>query len=36
MYIIEEGVEFKVPFGDKSVSINRLKLAKRGGIGIKR
>jgi len=36
LYVIKEGVEFKIPFGEKSVSLNRLKMAKRGGMGLKR
>jgi DNA gyrase subunit A len=35
LHQIGEGVEVKVPSGDKSISINRLKLAKRDGVGSK-
>jgi len=33
---IEEGTEFKVKSGENMVSINRLKIAKRDGVGTKR
>lgn len=35
VYVIEEGKEKKVLFGEKEVSLNRLRLAKRDGTGTK-
>ena len=34
-YLFEEGTETKVPYGEKEVTLNRLKLAKRDGMGTK-
>ncbi|MDD3360525.1 MAG: DNA topoisomerase 4 subunit A [Hespellia sp.] len=34
-YLFEEGIESKVMFGDKEVTLNRLKLGKRDGKGVK-
>ena len=34
-YLIEEGTETKVSFGEREVTLNRLKLAKRDGTGTK-
>ena len=34
-YLFEEGTECKVPFGDKEVTLSRLKIAKRDGTGTK-
>lgn len=36
VYLLEEGVEQKVLYKEKEVTLNRLKLAKRDGIGTKR
>ena len=36
VYLIEEGVEQKVLYKEKEVTLNRLKLARRDGIGTKR
>ncbi len=35
VWLFEEGTETKVPFGEKEVTLNRLKLAKRDGAGTK-
>ena len=35
VYLFEEGTETKVPYGEKEVTLNRLKVAKRDGVGIK-
>ena len=35
VYLFEEGTETKVPYKEKEVSLNRLKLAKRDGTGTK-
>lgn len=35
VYLFEEGIEFKVMYGEKEVTLNRLKLAKRDGNGTK-
>ena len=35
VYLFEEGTETKVPYGEKEVTLNRLKLAKRDGMGTK-
>ncbi len=35
VYLFEEGSETKVPYGEKEVTLNRLKVAKRDGVGIK-
>ena len=35
VYLFEEGTETKVSYGEKEVTLNRLKLAKRDGIGTK-
>ena len=34
-YLFEEGTETKITYGEKTVSLNRLKLAKRDGTGTK-
>lgn len=34
-YLFEEGTEAKVIFGEKEVTLNRLKVAKRDGNGTK-
>ena len=36
VYLLEEGVEQKVLYKEKEVTLNRLKLARRDGIGTKR
>ena len=36
VYLLEEGVEQKVLYNEKEVTLNRLKLARRDGIGTKR
>ena len=36
VYLLEEGVEQKVLYKEKEVILNRLKLARRDGIGTKR
>ena len=33
IHLLEEGVDTKVPYGEKEVTLNRLKLAKRDGMG---
>ena len=35
VFLFEEGTESKVTFHDKEITLNRLKLAKRDGAGIK-
>ena len=35
VYLFEDGVETKIPYKDREVTLNRLKLAKRDGIGTK-
>jgi DNA gyrase subunit A len=35
VYLFEEGTESKVMYGEKEVTLNRLKLAKRDGTGTK-
>ena len=35
VYLFEEGTEMKVPYKEKEVTLNRLKLAKRDGTGTK-
>ncbi|WP_461812975.1 DNA gyrase/topoisomerase IV subunit A [Faecalimonas sp.] len=35
VYLFEEGTEAKVPYKEKEVTLNRLKLAKRDGMGTK-
>ena len=35
VYLFEEGTETKITYGEKTVSLNRLKLAKRDGTGTK-
>lgn len=35
IHLLEEGVDTKVPYGEKEVTLNRLKLAKRDGVGTK-
>lgn len=35
VYLFEEGTEIKVPYKEKEVTLNRLKLAKRDGTGTK-
>ena len=35
VYLFEEGTETKVDYGEKQVTLNRLKLAKRDGMGTK-
>ena len=35
IHLLEEGVDTKVPYGAKEVTLNRLKLAKRDGMGTK-
>ncbi len=35
IHLLEEGVDTKVPYGEKEVTLNRLKLAKRDGMGTK-
>ena len=35
IHLLEEGVDTKVPYGEKEVTLNRLKLAKRDGMGIR-
>ena len=35
VYLFEEGTETKVSYGEKEVTLNRLKLAKRDGMGTK-
>lgn len=35
IYLFEEGKEYKVPYGDREVALNRLKVAKRDGTGSK-
>ena len=35
VYLFEEGTEIKVPYREKEVTLNRLKLAKRDGMGTK-
>ena len=35
VYLFEEGNEKKVTFHEKEISLNRLKLAKRDGVGTK-
>ena len=35
VYLFEEGAETKVSFGEREVTLNRLKLAKRDGTGTK-
>ena len=35
VYLFEEGTESKIPFGEKEVTLNRLKAAKRDGAGTK-
>ena len=34
-YLFEEGTDTKVKYGEKEVTLNRLKLAKRDGVGTK-
>ena len=36
VYQIEEGIEYKVNFDDKTIALNRLKVGKRDGVGTKR
>ena len=35
VYLFEEGTECKIPYGDRELTLNRLKLAKRDGTGSK-
>ena len=35
VYLFEDGVETKIPYKDREVTLNRLKLTKRDGIGTK-
>ena len=35
VYLFEEGTETKITYGEKTVSLHRLKLAKRDGTGTK-
>ncbi len=35
VWLFEEGTETKVPFGEKEITLNRLKLARRDGTGTK-
>ena len=35
VYLFEEGTDTKITYGEKTVSLNRLKLAKRDGTGTK-
>ena len=35
VYLFEEGTETKVTYGEKTVTLNRLKAAKRDGVGNK-
>ena len=35
VYLFEEGTETKVPYGEKEVTLNRLKAARRDGQGTK-
>ena len=35
VYLFEDGVETKIPYKDREVTLNRLKLAKRDGTGTK-
>ena len=35
VYLFEEGRETKIMYGEKEISLNRLKLAKRDGAGTK-
>ena len=35
VYLFEEGTESKILFGEKEVTLNRLKAAKRDGAGTK-
>lgn len=35
VYLFEEGTEIKVQFGDREITLNRLKAAKRDGTGTK-
>lgn len=35
VWLFEEGTETKIPFGEKEITLNRLKLAKRDGTGTK-
>ena len=35
VYLFEEGTEYKVPYGDRELTLNRLKIAKRDGTGSK-
>ncbi len=36
VYLLEEGAEYKILYKEKEVTLNRLKLAKRDGVGTKR
>ena len=35
VYLFEDGVETKIPFKEREVFLNRLKMAKRDGTGTK-
>ena len=35
IYLFEEGTEYKIPYGDRELTLNRLKVAKRDGTGTK-
>ena len=35
IYLFEEGADTKVKYGEQEVTLNRLKLAKRDGVGTK-
>ena len=35
VYLFEDGVETKIPFKEREVLLNRLKMAKRDGTGTK-
>ena len=35
VYLFEEGTEYKIPYGDRELTLNRLKIAKRDGTGSK-
>ena len=35
IHLFEEGTDTKVKYGEKEVTLNRLKLAKRDGVGTK-
>ena len=35
VYLYEDGIETKIQYNEKEVTLNRLKLAKRDGVGTK-